>query len=112
MTWRRRAPSPPRGSCIQNKKLFKYLETALDWLDPLWFGIYSTVLLSIHGKDILSKHPGAKSVRELEENMLRYAKKTGMSGHRASPETPEESIRQTRQIALLRATTFTHNYPN
>lgn len=66
---------PLRGSCIQN---------GLNTFQPLLIG------LTRSGLEVPEK---AISSEELEGNMLWYA---GMSGHQASPETLEESLRQTR----------------
>lgn len=74
MTWRMSQKTVAESESIQKKKWFKYFETTLDWFDPLWFGIYSPVLLCIHGKDIISKHAVLKvekNWRQICADMLR-----------------------------------------
>lgn len=77
-------------SRIQIKTFFKYLETTLDWSDPHWFGIYSAVLLSGHGKDIISRHLRIKVERNWKKIyfvMLKRQECTATKPHRLPRDT-------------------------
>lgn len=77
-------------SCIQNKILFKYLSTTLDWFDLHWFGIYSAALLSVQGKDIILKHLRIKVERNWREicfEMLKRKECAATKPHRLPRDT-------------------------